>query len=257
MKNEKMNVKTVDNNRRRFLKVSGLALAGTGLLMACSNDDDFVPADPDPNPNPDPDPNVFDLGSGNLGILNYAYALEQLEAAFYAKVREGQYYAGTSGTERQLLDDVYYHEAIHREFFKTAISSVVSADQVLPELSFDFSSVDFNSRDVVLATSVALEDTGVSAYNGAGQLIDVSNDAGKAYLGLAGKIVSVEARHASAFRDLVNPGSMDFAGDDILVNLGGTGNSYDKAILPADILAAVGNLGFITTAFTANNLPTS
>ena len=98
-----MNVKTVDNNRRRFLKVSGLALAGTGLLMACSNDDDFVPADPDPNPNPDPDPNVFDLGSGNLGILNYAYALEQLEAAFYAKVREGQYYAGTSGTERQLF----------------------------------------------------------------------------------------------------------------------------------------------------------
>ncbi|MDT0295227.1 ferritin-like domain-containing protein [Mesonia ostreae] len=255
MKNKRTKEIAVNNNRRRFLKVSGLAFAGASLMMACSNDDDFTPENPDPNPNPNP--NVFDLGSGNLGILNYAYALEQLEAAFYAKVRQGMYYEATSGAERQLLDDVYYHEAIHREFFKTAISSVASADQVLPELTFDFSSVDFNSRSVVLATSVALEDTGVAAYNGAGQLINVSDDAGKAYLGLAGKIVSVEARHASAFRDLVNPGSMDFAGDDILVNLGGTGKAYDKATLPADILAAVSNLGFITTPFTANNLPTS
>lgn len=234
-------------------------LAGSGLLIGCSSDDSFndiLPPDPTPGPGPGPE-GKFDLGSGNLGILNYAYALEQLEAAFYAKVREGGYYASTSGNERQILDDVYFHEVIHREFFKTAINDAVSEDKVLPELSFDFSSVDFDSRDDVLATSVQLEDTGVMAYNGAGKLIDVSDDAGKVYLGAAGKIVSVEARHASAFRNLVEPGSTNFASDDVLIGLMGTEPAFDKATLPADILAAVGELGFITTEFTANNLPTS
>lgn len=261
MKNKKVKTDGVlqdGNSRRRFLKVSGLAVAGTGLLISCSDDDDFSDNIPGVDPPVEPeDPDApFDLGSGNLGILNYAYALEQLEAAFYTKVREGGYYASTSGDERQILDDVYFHEVIHREFFKTAISSAVSEDKVLPELSFDFSSVDFDSRDVVLGTSVALEDTGVMAYNGAGQLIDASDETGAIYLGLAGKIVSVEARHASAFRNLVNPGSMDFAGDDVLVGIGGSDKAFDKATLPADILAAVGGLGFITTEFTANNLPT-
>jgi hypothetical protein len=36
------------------------------------------------------------------------------------------------------------------------------------------------------------------------------------YLLLAGKIVSVEARHASAIRSLINPNSADFAGDDVI-----------------------------------------
>ena len=32
------------------------------------------------------DDTVFDLGQGDVGVLNYAYALEQLEADFYTKV---------------------------------------------------------------------------------------------------------------------------------------------------------------------------
>ncbi|MNY77885.1 hypothetical protein D3C86_2179350 [compost metagenome] len=51
---------------------------------------------------------------------------------------------------------------------------------------------------------------------------------------MAGKIVSVEARHAAVIRDLINPKSADFAGDDI-IDL----NGMDKAVAPADILAAV------------------
>lgn len=250
-------------DRRKFLKLSGMALVGGGLLLSCSNDDDMGVVNPDPeDPDPvDPDPDaVFDLGAGNLGILNYAYALEQLEAAFYLEVLKGSYYAGASAEEKQILLDVTNHEVIHRDFFKTAITAAVKPEQVLPDLEFDFSAgpnaVDFSSRDSVLKTSVALEDTGVRAYNGAGKLIDVSDDAGKVYLGLAGKIVSVEARHASAFRDLLNPGSADFAGDDVLIGLGGTAPAFDKAALPGEILKEVIALGFLKTAFTANNLPT-
>jgi glutamine amidotransferase-like uncharacterized protein len=79
------------------------------------------------------------------------------------------------------------------------------------ELDVDFSAIDFNSRDSVLNAAKTFEDLGVAAYNGAGQFIESSD-----YLLIAGKIVSVEARHAAAIRDLINPGSADFAGDDLI-----------------------------------------
>ncbi|WP_027125650.1 ferritin-like domain-containing protein [Gelidibacter mesophilus] len=249
MKNELLKTQEVNegvNKRRQFLKLSGMVVIGSGLMMACSSDDDGM----------EPQPEIFDLGSGNLGILNYAYALEQLEAAFYTKVLDGAYWAGAAAKEKKILEDVYNHEVIHREFFKTAITSV-APNAIVPPLEFNFSSVDFSSRDSVLGTSKILEDTGVKAYNGAGKLIDVSDAAGKVYLTLAGKIVSVEARHASAIRDLINPGSMDFAGDDILIGLNGTAKAFDKAAEPADVLAEVGATGFVVTPFAANNLPTA
>jgi len=254
-------------DRRKFLKLSGMAIVGGGLLLSCSDDDDMGIINQNPDDPEDPEvpeePAIFDLGSGNVGILNYAYALEQLEAAFYLEVLNGSYYQGLSddSEEKQIILDTTNHEVIHRDFFKTAISAAVEADQVLPDLEFDFSTgpnaVDFSSRDSVLATAVALEDTGVSAYNGAGKLIDVSDAAGVTYLTLAGKIVSVEARHASAFRDLVSPNTSNFASDDVLVDLGGSGVAYDKATLPADVIEAVVALEFIVTPFTANNLPTA
>lgn len=254
------------NSRRKFIKMSGLGIAGSSfLLYGCSEDDMFNPGGevgnpnpgPDPDPDPDPDPEVFDLGGGNLGILNYAYALEQLEAEYYTQLRDGAYYQGLAADseEKIILDDVWYHEVIHREFFKTAISAV-APDDILPDLEFDFSSVDFDSRDAVLGTALVLEDTGVAAYNGAGNLIDVEAENGGTYLLVAGKIVSVEARHASAFADLLEPNTTAFARDEILVDLGGSGVAYDRATPPGDILAAVIDTGFVTTEFTANNLPT-
>lgn len=235
------------NKRREFLKLSGMAIAGSGLLIACSSDDDGMQQQP---------PGVFDLGSGNLGILNYAYALEQLEAAFYQQVLSGSYWMGAPANEKQILEDLYNHEVIHREFFKTALNSVASAEMVLPTVEFDFSAVNFSDRASVLGTAKVLEDTGVVAYNGAGKLINVSDASGVTYLTLAGKIVSVEARHAAAIRDLLNPGSADFAGDDVLIGIG-TMPAFDKATPPADVLAAVAQTGFVVTPFTANNLPTS
>lgn len=256
MKNKNESLSTENTNflaqgtsRRKFLQYGGLAVVGGSLVLAgCSDDDDNDPVIDD---------EVFDLGSGNLGILNYAYALEQLEAAFYAKVVNGNYWQNADAEEKQILEDLYEHETIHRDFFKTAISAAVSSELMLPELEFDFSSVNFGNRNSVLQTSAILEDTGVAAYNGAGSLIDASDATGAVYLTLAGKIVSVEARHSSAIRNLLNPGSINFASPDVLVNLAGSGKAYDKATAPAAILSAVKATGFIKTKFTANNLPTS
>lgn len=231
----------MNNSRRNFLKLGSLAVVGTGLMLSCSSDDDaMAPIDPNPE--------VFDLGSGDLGILNYAYALEQLEAAFYTNVMDGSYWAGASAEEKLILEDLYKHEVIHRDFFKTAISGAVSGDssKMLPELEFDFTSVDFSDRASVLGTARVLEDTGVAAYNGAGSLLMTPT-----YLVLAGKIVSVEARHAAAIRSIFLEDPKAFAGDEVVDS-----NGLDLAKPPSEILTAVGQTGFIKTAFTANQLPT-
>jgi hypothetical protein len=93
----------------------------------------------------------------------------------------------------------------------------------------------------VLATAKAFEDLGVSAYNGAGQLI-----ADGAYLLLAGKIVSVEARHAALIRDLISNGS--FA-DNTVVNASG----LDLASKPAEVLMAA--KPFLKSVLYGGNLP--
>ncbi|WP_294246546.1 ferritin-like domain-containing protein [uncultured Chryseobacterium sp.] len=216
---------TLDTNRRNFLKLSGVGLAMAGLtLIGCDdNDFDYV------------DNNVFDLGKGDVGVLNYAYALEQLEADFYTKV-VNNFYSGISNAEKQIFTDLYHHEVIHRDFFKAAIGGATS--NVLPTLEFQYPGVDFNSRTSVLATAKALEDTGVAAYNGAGRYITNAT-----YLVIAGKIVSVEARHAAAIRDLINPGTAAFSGDDII-----NANGLDLAKTPKEVVTAAG--GFFKTPFT-------
>lgn len=218
---------TLDTSRRNFLKLSGIGLAVAGLTMiGCTDDDDFQM----PGNN-----QIFDLGTGDVGILNYAYALEQLEADFYTKV-VNNFYLGISSIEKEIFTDLYHHEVVHRDFFKAAISGVTQ--NVLPKLEFQYTNVNFNDRNSVLATSKALEDTGVAAYNGAGKYISNPD-----YLVIAGKIVSVEARHASAIRNLINPGSSDFSGDDVI-----DANGLDLAKEPKDIVMAAG--GFIKTSFT-------
>jgi len=237
---------TSGTNRRSFLKISGLTMAATGLILTgCSNDDDVsAPVD---NQLPGIRNGKFDLGAGDFGVLTYAYALEQLEADFYTKVVNLNNF-GTlfSTTEQQVLTDLYRHEVIHREFFKTALTNALPnpASQLLPNLEFNYSTVNFANRLSVLNTAQALEDTGVGAYNGAGYLITTPD-----YLLLAGKIVSVEARHASAIRSLLNPNSNDFAGDNIVT----ASNGLDSAKKPSEVLPVAG--GFITTPFTATFLP--
>ncbi|MUV02741.1 ferritin-like domain-containing protein [Flavobacterium rakeshii] len=242
-------VKSNLTNRRSFLRISGLAIAGTGLVIAgCSNDDDGGMTDPPvDNQLPGVRNGVFDLGGGDAGILTYAYALEQLEADFYTRVVNGNNFGSVFSSEEQsVLTDLYRHEVIHREFFRAALTGALNdPDRVLPDLDFDYGGLDFGNRLQVLNTAKTLEDTGVAAYNGAGRYITTPD-----YLVIAGKIVSVEARHASAIRSLLNPGSADFAGNDVI-----DANGLDLAQMPSEILAAVGSLGVVQTPFTAQFLP--
>lgn len=216
-------------SRRRFLGYAG-AFAGAGLLVSslasCRRDDSNVLPTPS---------GVVDLGSGDYGILNYAYALEQLEAAFYTEV-VSRPYSGIDSGELMLLTDIRDHEIAHREFFKNALGA-----KAIQGLEVDFTSIDFTSRASVLGTAKAFEDLGVQAYNGAGKLI-----ANADYLVIAGKIVSVEARHAAYIRDLLTNGTFADSTD---------ANGMDVAMDPASVLSIAGK--YLKTKVSANNLPTT
>lgn len=128
-----------------------------------------------------------ELGDGDIGVLNYAYALEQLEAAFYTQVLDTPF-GNMQANDERILRQIRDHEIAHRDFLKGALGR-----NAIPGLEVDFSAVDFSSRASVLGTADVFENLGVAAYNGAGQLITNPD-----YLVAAGSIVSVEARHAAA-----------------------------------------------------------
>ncbi|HEU6450828.1 MAG TPA: ferritin-like domain-containing protein [Gemmatimonadaceae bacterium] len=178
------------------------------------------------------------LGSGDVGILNYALALEQLEAEFYTRAVDAKP-SGLDADAMNILDDLRKHETVHREFFFTALGK-----NAIPRLHFDFSSVDFDKGDSVLEAARKIEDLGVAAFNGAGQLLTNPD-----FLALAGKIVSVEARHAAAIRDLLEPKTASFAGDDVV-----DANGREGARLPSEVLPLAAP--FFKETIDASQLPT-
>lgn len=211
-------------SRRKFFGIVGAGTAIMATAAACKKDNNSTNGG-------------VDLGSGDTGILNYAYALEQLEAAFYSQVVMTPY-SGISALEMEYMTDIRNHEVAHREFFKAALGA-----SAIIGLTVNFSSIDFTSRTSVLGTAKAFEDLGVTAYNGAGQLLSTTGN-GPVYLGLAGKIVSVEARHAALIADLIADGTFANTVD---------GNALDSARTPAEVLAIAGT--YITTQINASNLP--
>ncbi len=228
------------STRRSFIKLSSAA-ALTAFAFGALNPDLLsaktaflgLPVDDD-----DKKMRSVELGKGDFGVLNYAYALEQLESAFYTQVIATPY-SGMTSEERAILTDIRDNEVAHREFFKAALGK-----KAIPALQVNFTTIDFNSRNSVLNTARTFEDTGTTAYNGAGQLLKNPE-----FLLIAGKIVSVEARHVATIRDLLQPKSAYFSGDDVTDPATG----LDPARTPAQVLPLVAP--YIRTPITANKLP--
>jgi hypothetical protein len=209
-------------SRRRFFGYAG-ALAGAGLLAGatgCTKDEE--------------DPGI-NLGAGDTGVLNYLYAMSQLQAAFYTQAIFRKF-NGMNSLEEDYLSDIRNHEIAHREFYKNLLGGSAIAG-----LEFDFSGLDFFKRTSVIDTAIELEDLSVSAYNGAGQVFtNVDN------LKLVIKIASVEARHAAALRDIKQSGS--FA-DATVVN---PGNGLDLVRVPNEVMTIMSK--YIKTKLNAANI---
>jgi hypothetical protein len=223
--------------RRGFLGLGGASLAGV-LLAGCGDDESTGQVQTEP-PTETPAGGDADLTldfSQPTAVLNYAYALEQLEAAFYTRVNE-ELYSGANSLDRQLFQDLQAHETIHREFF-----AAVLGDDAIPGLTPNFEAVDFTDRQSVFETAQTFENLGVAAYNGAASLIDIDGPLGAVPLMAAGDIVAVEARHASAVTALMNSGRGGFSVD-----------AFDAALPPSEVLAQA--QPFIQERIAVSNVP--
>lgn len=229
--------------RRSFLKFAGAGAALSALFLAgCDDDDD----------NTNTTPEQVNLGTGDVGILNYAFALEQLEAAFYTQVvaHAGFNVAFSNSMERAVLTDIRDHEIAHREFFRAAIPS----GSRIKDLTFNFDTINLANRTEVLNAAKTFEDLGVAAYNGAGKLF-TNTGAGLTYLTLAGKIVSVEARHAAEIRDIISNGTFASGEAGIISGPLINANGFDQAMDPPQVLNAA--KVYIKNEIIASGLPTS
>jgi hypothetical protein len=219
-----LNNGNVNMARRSFLRYAGVGVAGVGLLSAasCHKDHNISPS------------GVTDVGSGDPGVLNFAYALEQLEAAFYTQVIATPYNSMPSA-ELTLLTDIRDHEVCHREFFKAALGT-----GAIKGLTPDFSAIDFTSRAAVLGAAKVFEDLGVTAYDGIAYYITTP-----AYLAIAGAIVSVEARHASLIGNLLTEGNFT-SSDQVSTTTGLNISNKPSAVL-------VGANTYLKTKVSANS----
>lgn len=157
---------------------------------------------------------MFDLRS-DVGIFRLVHTLEQLEAAFYSAVVSSPNFTNFfNAGERELFTDLRNVEIVHREFLRTALGG-----QAVPDVTGAINMATLNSilssRDGIIGAARLFEHLGVSGLNGAGKYLQDARN-----LLLAGKFVSVEARHAAALRDLLPPAGQNantaFAGDDIV-----------------------------------------
>ncbi|MES2703005.1 MAG: ferritin-like domain-containing protein [Bacteroidota bacterium] len=139
-----------------------------------------------------------------IDTLNFALALEHLEAEFYKMVitTSSALVQATGGTAAlNALTTIRDHEIAHVNFLTTAIQGAGGVAALKGNYDFTaggtFADV-FTNYDTLLAVAQAFEDTGVRAYKGqAGNLMG-NND----ILTAALNIHSVEARHASHIRQM-------------------------------------------------------
>jgi hypothetical protein len=222
--------------RRDILKL--MAMGGALVLLpaavACSDDDDPVGPGTGTTTPGSGNALTIDFAKGDIAVLQFAYALEQLEADFYTRVVAGFGNSTFTAAERTVLQDIKYHEVLHREFLKAALGTT-NGFTVTPT----YGTLNFSDRSAVLNAARTFEDLGVAAYNGAGQYLTDANN-----LLLAGKIVSVEARHAAVIRDLISPKTADVAP-----------NAFDNVYRPTTVATAAQN--FVVDKLGFLNPPTS
>jgi hypothetical protein len=185
------------------------------------------------------------FNANDIGILNFALLLEELEAAFYAAVvSSGKI---TNSKEMEHMRYLGGQEAAHVTFLRSVL-----ADQVLfatQDLSFNPSTINnaLASRESILNTAVTLEDIGVHAYNGAGPSLT-----NPTFILAAGSIVSVEARHAAGVRALLGKPTTEPDSDRLVndANLNSTlnpfkGRAYDELYTPKQIVSIVSSLNIL------------
>ena len=123
---------------------------------------------------------------GDVDILNFALTLEFLEADFYRRALK----LNLSSEAKSIATKFGKTEQEHVDALTATIKKLGGKPVKSPKFTFPMT-----DEKSFLKLAQTLEDTGVSAYNGAGPSIK-----SKEVLGAAGSIVQIEARHAAVIR---------------------------------------------------------
>ena len=223
------------DERRKFLRMAGGAVAATGglaLLSACGDDNDNTPT---PTPTPTATPTPTQTAVTDPDILNFALNLEYLEAQFYSYAVFGTGLAanmltglGTQGTvtggaKVTFVDPVIAayakeiagDEIAHVAFLRSALGTAAVA---MPSINIDGGATGaftaaaraagvvgstgtfnpYSSDENFLLGAFIFEDVGVTAYKGASPLLT-----SKVYLEAAAGILAAEAYHAGLIRTIL------------------------------------------------------
>lgn len=153
----------------------------------------------------------------DVDVLNYALTLEHLENAFYRDV--GGRFSKSDYMQAEILNgfgnrirkavnrnfaDIGDHEQAHVDTL-TSVVDKLGGDPV-QEACYDFG---VDSVDHFIRVAAVLENTGVSAYDGAIHLVER-----EALLTAGATIATIEARHASYLNLLVGDSPFPTAFDD-------------------------------------------
>jgi rubrerythrin len=155
----------------------------------------------------------------DVDVLNFALTLEHLEYAFY-RDGIGNFSFGADPFGNSIdayLAEIRDHEGAHVDTLTSVITDLGS--EPVAEATYDFG-YGTNSQKFLM-TAAALENTGVSAYDGAAQYLESAD-----LLTAAGGIVSVEARHASYLN--------------LITGVSPFSDAFETAKSPAEILEIAG-----------------
>ncbi len=148
-------------------------------------------------------------GTGDVKVVNYALALEQLEADFYHQcvlrlTTGGTNYLGTTipglNLDPSTHEDVRYMirfgevERLHRNLLTSVLGN-----KAIGAFKYQFG-IESKSRQQIIQMAADVEATGVSAYLGAIPFFS----SGSQYLPVAGAIQGTEARHTAQLFALLN-----------------------------------------------------
>lgn len=200
-----------------------------------------------------------------LGVLQFAFTLENLENEFYKAVlgtsavpAQNSAFATVRGQipadARASIELIQRHEQQHVDFIRAAIQSSGGSAPNFTASDFDFTGGNgagdgpflaaTTDLDVLLLASQALEDTGVRAYKG--QIPLLLNNSGDAnadmVLESACRIETVEARHASRIRRIRrqrNPGLTVVRHSGYVLGGGLEAAGVGGLALPAEAVAAL------------------
>ena len=186
-------------------------------------------------------------GTGDVKVLNFALALEDLEAEAYAQAIQRLTTGGNGGRDAvpgtvitglglsTSQRDVTFIQRFgrveqqHRDFLRSAITS--AGGTPIAPFDYDFG-IPTMTRLQVVTLIYRLEQGGVGAYLGGIPFFST-----KTYLAVAAGILGTEARHTAIIANVLN----NLAGRNTVdvAPLANNNNGRDTPVVPDDVLAAV------------------